>query len=108
MQYSQLKIVKISKRRWQLLEDWKTPFGVVQKGFISNGANVPRILWSIIPPAGELFEAAIVHDYHYYMALGTKKSSDLAFKQVALDFGVSKFTATAAYYAVYLFGWGNH
>jgi hypothetical protein len=35
----------------------------VPKGFITDGASVPRIFWSIFPPWGVYGQAAIVHDY---------------------------------------------
>lgn len=108
MQYSQLKVTKISHRKWKLLEDWETPFGLVPKGFISNGANVPRIFWAVMSPAGRLFEASILHDYLYIVGIRTKKWSDLAFKRTAIAFGLGRVKATIAYYAVYLFGRSNH
>jgi len=36
---------------------------LVPVGFASDGASVPRILWSIYPPFGKYLEAAIVHDW---------------------------------------------
>lgn len=36
---------------------------VVRKGFLTDGATVPKFLWSIIPPWGVYGNAAIVHDY---------------------------------------------
>lgn len=35
----------------------------VPKGYITDGASVPRPLWSIIPPWGKYGQAAILHDY---------------------------------------------
>ena len=44
MQYSKLSVTKISRRKWRLNKDWHTQFGVVPKGFETDGASVPRIL----------------------------------------------------------------
>lgn len=38
-------------------------FVYVPKGFLTDGASVPRIFWSIIPPWGIYGNAAIIHDY---------------------------------------------
>lgn len=36
---------------------------VVPKGYKTNGASVPRALWSFLNPFGVAFPAAILHDY---------------------------------------------
>lgn len=36
---------------------------VVPKGFLTDGASVPRVFWSIFPPWGVYGQAAIIHDY---------------------------------------------
>ena len=38
---------------------------VVPKGFQTDGASVPRALWSAIPPTGLHFNAAVIHDCLY-------------------------------------------
>lgn len=44
-------------------EATKCSFVYVPKGFLSDGATVPRIFWGLIPPWGIYGNAAIVHDY---------------------------------------------
>ncbi len=56
--------------RLELLEDWTIDLAdglriVVPKGFVTDGASIPRILWPIIPPFGPLLEGAILHDFGY-------------------------------------------
>jgi hypothetical protein len=47
-----------------LLEDFTYKDCTVKKGFLTNGSNVPRIFWNIIPPFKPLYSAAyVVHDY---------------------------------------------
>ena len=46
-------------RRWHLEEDWKYQLNpettlVIEKGFIFDGASVPRIFWAILSPTGLL------------------------------------------------------
>lgn len=41
----------------------------IPAGFQSDGASVPRFLWSLYPPFGELYEPATwLHDYCYQHA----------------------------------------
>ena len=82
---------------------------VIPKGFISDGASVPRILWSIYPPFGRYLEAAIVHDW--YCVLGHKGESPIDYKIAADVFreamqacGVNCWRRFKMYWAVRLFG----
>lgn len=84
--YGVLAFAKIGKHRVILLEDWTTPFGTIPRGFISDGASIPRLLWWFSHPFAELLESSIVHDWHYDNAIGTKDIADAAFKQVATDY----------------------
>lgn len=34
----------------------------VPEGYLTDGASVPRLLWSLIPPWGKYGQAAVVHD----------------------------------------------
>jgi len=37
---------------------------IIYKGYYTNGANIPRILWALIPPNDpSTFPAVVVHDY---------------------------------------------
>jgi hypothetical protein len=107
-EFGELYTKKIGKRKWELTQDWQTPFGVVPKGFISNGANVPRFLWWFLDPATEAFEASVIHDYFYDNAIQTKAFADLAFYQVLRTYGVSQHKAQPAYWAVKQFGNGKY
>jgi hypothetical protein len=51
----------------------------VPSGFVSDGASVPRVFWSIFPPFGKYFKAAIIHDYLY-------SSENNAFNRVKSDY----------------------
>ena len=47
-----------------LLDDFKIDGLVIEKGYETNGANIPRILWSIIPPLKvQNLPAVVVHDW---------------------------------------------
>ena len=58
-------------RKWQLIEDWyfyipDTPYKfIIPKGFVFDGASIPRFLWVLLAPTGILFIPALVHDFAY-------------------------------------------
>lgn len=50
--------------RFILLEDFEYNGHIVPKGYITDGATIPRLLWFIYPPnRPDYLPAAIVHDY---------------------------------------------
>lgn len=108
MGYSELVTAKVGKRRWQLKRPWRTPYCTVPKGFITDGATIPRIAWAFTGPGEELFEAAVIHDYLYAHGIGDKRQADKAFYKVALDHGVKQWKAWIAYQAVKIFGRGMY
>ena len=81
----------------------------VPKGFNSDGASVPRALWSIYPPFGKYLEAAVVHDW--FCVLGHRGESPIDYKMAAKVFdeamevcGVGRFRRFKMYWAVVLGG----
>ena len=49
---------------WQLLRDITYKDIIIPKDFYTNGANIPKILWTLIPPNDPMvFPAVVVHDY---------------------------------------------
>ena len=52
------------KHKFILLEDFVYNGYVVPKGYITDGATIPRIFWSFCPPnRPDILPAAIIHDY---------------------------------------------
>jgi len=52
------------KNRQIVQKDFKYKDIIVPKGFVTNGANVPRIFWSLISPFTPKYSNAyVVHDY---------------------------------------------
>jgi len=81
----------------------------VPAGFVSDGASVPRALWSIYPPFGKYLEAAVVHDW--FCVLGHKGESPIDYKMAAKVFDeamkvchVNKWRRFKMYWAVVLGG----
>ncbi|WP_169780208.1 DUF1353 domain-containing protein [Campylobacter curvus] len=53
-----------SKDKFELVQEYQYKDIIVPIGFKTNGANVPRIFWSIFPPnSPEYLSAILVHDY---------------------------------------------
>jgi len=59
-----------STRQWKLTEDWYYIFSdgtkiVIPKGFIFDGATIPRPFWLILSPVGLFLIPSLIHDYAY-------------------------------------------
>ena len=85
----------------------------VPKGFFTNFASTPRILWSVLPPLDHYGKATVLHDYLYRTPeLGyTKEEADLLLKEACEVLGVKRWKINALYYAVKYFGfhaWNKH
>lgn len=103
----------------RILEDFKyiSSVGVitVPKGFISDGASVPRGLWNIFSPFdGEYFDAALIHDYLYSkMSSDTypeidRQTADAIFKEAMYNLDVNWMKRGTIYLAVRAGGWASY
>jgi hypothetical protein len=62
--YNNIKISPLKNDRYIILENIKYKNIIVPKGYTTNGANIPRIFWSIWPPnRSDYMPAVIIHDY---------------------------------------------
>jgi hypothetical protein len=101
--------------RWVLLADFAYHVGeypserviVVPAGTVTDLASVPRLLWAIFPPHGKYAKAAIVHDYLYANAIGTKDEADRIFYEAMGVLGVPKWRKKIMFVAVSWFGRGS-
>ena len=111
----ELKLERAGSKDWKTLEDLlyvtNDAFRIeVEAGFETDGASIPRGLWSFIghPLNGKHARAATIHDYMYENAIRTKKEADLIFREAMKTDGVSKLRRNLMYYAVHLFGKGSY
>ena len=74
--------------RYILLEDFTFSGFTVPKGFVTDGATIPKIFWNILPPVHRYFPAAIVHDY--LLSTGTRSFADRHFKIALKELDISK------------------
>ena len=61
---------KDTHRHWELTEDWHYDrwdgiHVIIEKGFIFNGASIPKVFSNIFASTGILFLASLVHDHIY-------------------------------------------
>lgn len=93
---------------YQLFERYITFSGdycfLEEAGVIVDGASVPRIAWSYVPPDGRHRRAAFCHDISYARKLVSKKLADQMFYDMLIEDGVSRWRASIMYRAVHYFG----
>jgi len=126
-------------RKWEVMEDWwwydntrsDIAYGI-KKGFIFDGASIPKIFRNILSPAGFLFLPGLIHDHlyryrnvcsleiyrhingdgteerreaHRLKVIETQEEADLIFKQVADSISPdNSFLTWIAYRALRMFG----
>ena len=72
---------------------------VVPKGYKTNGANIPRIFWSLFPPnKSDFLPAVIVHDY--LCAKKLYKIADVYFDEILIALNVVKWHRLLLVYSV--------
>lgn len=93
--------VYIVAQHWQHL-DFTVP-----EGFETDGASIPRFLWSTIgsPFMPQFIEAAVLHDYLYKTGHATRAEADELFYLMLRQDGVSWVRAHVMWMAVRAFGW---
>ncbi len=109
-------------KHWILVESFEYHIGskestdiiVIPKGFVTDFASIPQILWNILPPFGTYGKAAVVHDW-LYCNLGfnkySRKQCDQIFLEGMVVLNVGKFTRWLIYNNVRWFGgfaWNNY
>jgi len=101
------------KDEYELIEDFLFTFeGIdvkIPRGFTSDGASIPKPLWSIVgsPFSPKLLEAAFIHDYLYKEGYD-RYLSDCKFKEILLINKVGEFRANSMFRGVRLFGGKHH
>lgn len=70
----------------------------------ADGASTPRVLWRILPPFGNYWMSAILHDWLYRCSVLPKERCDALFLEAMLDDGVASWKARVICTGVKLFG----
>lgn len=76
-------------------------------GFWTDGASIPKIFRPIIgsPWSNKYPEAALPHDYLYFVKIFTRKKSDKIFREAMKILGVPWWKRGIMYRAVRMFAW---
>lgn len=117
----------IGVRTWEIAKDWHFSVNgedyVVPKGFVFDGASVPKFLASWLSPVGVLLIGGLVHDYIYkYRVLvkyGKKQTTDVMnqkqadqlFRDINIEQNGFHFLNNLAYWALRIGGfvaWNGH
>lgn len=83
----------------------------VDRGYLTDGASVPRLFWPLVPPLGRYAQAAVVHDklcetLHVYsearkaMVDITRHTADSIFLEAMVVLGVPTWKRNLMYSAV--------
>lgn len=102
------QVEHIEAHKWKLTAPFRLGNTIIPEGFISDGASVPRVFWSVFSPAGKLFEASLLHDYMYKEKIASKEEADVLFYSNIIAYGTNKFLAKIAYLFVKYGGKGNY
>lgn len=102
--YSKLIVERIGPRKWRLAEPFVTPFGFIPEGFVTDGATIPRPFWVLATPAGEAFEAAVLHDWMLQEKMYTAAEAHKGFRLALISYGVGRLKAWLLYQAVRSYG----
>ena len=111
MEKSKLILEQISNGKAVLMQDYVYSINgydiKVFRGFITDGASVPKSLQWLYNPYGKYIKAAVVHDYLYsvYNNTGINRTlADKIFKHIMKETGVDDRTVRRFYAAVKYFG----
>ena len=78
----------------------------IPKGFICDGASIPKIFWSLIGgPLGPYAPAAVVHDFLYRFQTRTRAESDRIFLEAMKVLKVSWWRRRTMWLAVRSWAW---
>lgn len=113
------------KRYFRLYEDFKINIiydndkiaVIIPKGFVFNGASVPRLLRYFTQSVGILLEYSLVHNYMYeygllklenkkVLPISTRKLADQIFRD-SIEKTIGKFTVNIIYYGIRILGSGR-
>lgn len=93
-----------NKDQFIVVGEYRHKQWTVPDGYVTDGASVPRVFWSVFPPnRPEYLSAAVLHDYLTDLAkIGqiTFKVADDAFKGALCELGVSRWKVWVLYASV--------
>lgn len=102
--------------RWTLVEAFEfcsiTTESIIRVpvGFCTDFASIPRVMWSLLPPAGPYGKAAVVHDWLYQKRDATthavwRDEADAVLLEGMEALKVGRLTRWTIYMGVRIGGW---
>lgn len=102
MKYSDIHISPRRDYKYKINKDLVYKDVTVPKGYLTNGADIPRVLWSIIPPnRSDILPAVIIHDYLFEQ--DDLEKANKYFKEVLKILGVREFDIHFLYAGVSIY-----
>jgi Protein of unknown function (DUF1353) len=93
---------------WTVMDDLvyhsSTKTIIVDKGFVTDLASIPRIAWDIYPPTS-IPKPSVLHDWLYSRQVVTRKQADDYLLEAMIATGVGMFKRQVIYRNVRAFGW---
>ena len=115
-----LTITELGGRRWRIERDFtfysEGLYNItitVPSGFVTDGASVPRVFWSLLPQWGKYSRAAVIHDFLLDQISPTvsdtsyryqRKLADKIFLEAMKVSKVNIATRNILYYSARIFG----
>ncbi len=88
-----VKIIKpksvLGKAKYMIVENEYINGYLIPKGFVTDGATVPRPFWWLFPPVSSYFDATVLHDYLLKSGKVGRYKADLLFLNQMESDGVS-------------------
>lgn len=104
-------LIPTASGKWKLCDNMivhvDDTYHVVPRGFKTDLASVPRLLWSLYSPIDfNSIASGVLHDWHYCCQPNiTRKQADLIFYYGLREHGMSKGRSSLYYYVVRSWGW---
>jgi len=100
--YAELKVSPLPNHKYKLLSPFTYHGITVPSGFITNGADIPRIFWIFIPPNDSRnLPAVVMHDF--LCSLKRYDEADKMFLDIMEETATRKVTRLIMYYGVRLY-----
>lgn len=102
----------VNKQFTCVLDSAKMQYVIIPKGFLTDGASVPRIFWTFFPRWGKYGQAACVHDFLCeYLIISdngkirsiTREECDKYFLKLMIEMDVGKTKRLFMYWGVSMF-----
>ncbi len=96
-------LIEGKKVLYRFTEDFELHGYKIPKGFVTDGASVPRTFWTFFPPVYDYFGASVVHDY--LLSISTDwKEAESEFKKYLKKDGIDGFRVVLMVNAVRIGG----